>query len=100
MAIAIGSIRLFRDKAFDQHPFGFFSAALEMNPPAESRYNTLGNIENLILIARFGVYYNIGMYEVHFTKPTALSSANTIDRLLTMGTKSSLYEELHRAGST
>ncbi|RKK84850.1 hypothetical protein BFJ71_g14413 [Fusarium oxysporum] len=60
MAIAIGSIRLFRDKTFDQHPFGFFSAALEMNPPAESRYNTLGNIENLILIARFGVYYNIG----------------------------------------
>ncbi|TXC10378.1 hypothetical protein FocTR4_00005976 [Fusarium oxysporum f. sp. cubense] len=100
MAIAIGSIRLFRDKTFDQHPFGFFSAALEMNPPAESRYNTLGNIENLILIARFGVYYNIGMYEVHFTKPTALSSANTIDRLLTMGAKSSLYEELHRAGST
>ncbi|KAJ4229600.1 hypothetical protein NW760_007452 [Fusarium oxysporum] len=62
MAIAIGSIRLFRDKTFDQHPFGFFSAALEMNPPAESRYNTLGNIENLILIARFGVYYNIGIY--------------------------------------
>ncbi|KAI3577538.1 hypothetical protein IWW34DRAFT_879164 [Fusarium oxysporum f. sp. albedinis] len=60
MAIAIGSIRLFRDKTFDQHPFGFFSAALEMNPLAESRYNTLGNIENLILIARFGVYYNIG----------------------------------------
>ncbi|KAK7593276.1 hypothetical protein V3481_004365 [Fusarium oxysporum f. sp. vasinfectum] len=60
MAIAIGSIRLFRDKTFDQHPFGFFSAALEMNPPADSRYNTLGNIENLILIARFGVYYNIG----------------------------------------
>ncbi|KAJ4044369.1 hypothetical protein NW753_003860 [Fusarium oxysporum] len=81
MAIAIGSIRLFRDKTFDQHPFGFFSAALEMNPPAESRYNTLGNIENLILIARFGVYYNIGM-------------------LLTMGAKSSLYEKLHRARST
>ncbi|KAF4333019.1 pyrimidine pathway regulatory 1 [Fusarium beomiforme] len=60
MAIAIGSIRLFRDKTFDQHPFGFFTAALEMNPPAESRYDTLGNIENLILIARFGVYYNIG----------------------------------------
>ncbi|KAH7171682.1 hypothetical protein DER46DRAFT_622564 [Fusarium sp. MPI-SDFR-AT-0072] len=60
MAIAIGSIQLFRDKVFDQHPFGFFTAALEMNPPAESRYNTLGNIENLILIARFGVYYNIG----------------------------------------
>ncbi|KNA98100.1 hypothetical protein FOXG_18341 [Fusarium oxysporum f. sp. lycopersici 4287] len=60
MAIAIGSIQLFRDKTFDQHPFGFFSAALEMNPPAETRYNTLGNIENLILITRFGVYYNIG----------------------------------------
>ncbi|KAF5702378.1 pyrimidine pathway regulatory 1 [Fusarium globosum] len=60
MAIAIGSIRLFREKTFDQHPFGFFTAALEMNPPAESHYNTLGNIENLILIARFGVYYNIG----------------------------------------
>ncbi|KAF0641085.1 hypothetical protein FPSE5266_06887 [Fusarium pseudograminearum] len=96
MAIAIGSIRLFREKTLDQHPFGFFSAALEMNPPAESRYNTLGNIENLILIARFGVYYNIGMYEVHFTRP----AADAIDRMLTVGAESSLYEKLHRAGST
>ncbi|PCD30134.1 hypothetical protein FGRA07_10284 [Fusarium graminearum] len=100
MAIAIGSIRLFREKTLDQHPFGFFSAALEMNPPAESRYNTLGNIENLILIARFGVYYNIGMYEVHFTRPAALSGADAIDRMLAVGAESSLYEKLHRAGST
>ncbi|CEF71999.1 hypothetical protein FGSG_00147 [Fusarium graminearum PH-1] len=90
MAIAIGSIRLFREKTLDQHPFGFFSAALEMNPPAESRYNTLGNIENLILIARFGVYYNIGMYEVHFTRPAALSGADAIDRMLAVGAESSL----------
>ncbi|QPC74622.1 hypothetical protein HYE68_005374 [Fusarium pseudograminearum] len=96
MAIAIGSIRLFREKTLDQHPFGFFSAALEMNPPAESRYNSLGNIENLILIARFGVYYNIGMYKVHFTRP----AADAIDRMLTVGAESSLYEKLHRAGST
>ncbi|KAG5770173.1 hypothetical protein H9Q72_002838 [Fusarium xylarioides] len=100
MAIAIGSIRLFREKTFDQHPFGFFSAALEMNPPAESRYNTLGNIENLILIARFGVYYNIGMYKVHFTRPTTFLGANAIDRMLTVGAESSLYGELHRVGST
>lgn len=96
MAIAIGSIRLFREKTFDQHPFGFFTAALEINPPAESRYNTLGNIENLILIARFGVYYNIGIYQGLLNR---LSSADTIDRMLAVGAKSSLYEELHRAGS-
>ncbi|KAM0325174.1 hypothetical protein ACHAQA_007713 [Verticillium albo-atrum] len=60
MVLAIGSVRLFRDGIIGLHPFGFFTAALEANPPSSSAFDSLEDIENLLLIARFGIYYNIG----------------------------------------
>ncbi|KIL92424.1 hypothetical protein FAVG1_04835 [Fusarium avenaceum] len=60
MVLAIGSIRLYREGAIDLHPFGFFMAALEANPPSSSSFSTLEDIENLLLISWFGTFYNIG----------------------------------------
>ncbi|PSN74840.1 hypothetical protein BS50DRAFT_540411 [Corynespora cassiicola Philippines] len=60
MILAIGNIRLFRDRVTHLHPFGFFTAALEVNPPSESSFSSISDVENLLLIALFGVYYNIG----------------------------------------
>ncbi|KAH7137459.1 fungal-specific transcription factor domain-containing protein [Dactylonectria estremocensis] len=60
MVLAIGSVRLFRDRITNLHPFGFFTAALEASPPSGSTFSTLEDIENLLLVARFGYFYNIG----------------------------------------
>lgn len=42
------------------HPFGFFTAALKANSPSEFSFGTIEDIENLLLISRFGAHYNIG----------------------------------------
>ncbi|KAL6400149.1 Pyrimidine pathway regulatory protein 1 [Ilyonectria robusta] len=60
MVLAIGSIKSFRSGLSDLHPFGFFTAALEACPPSESSFDSIEDIEMLLLIAWFGVYYNIG----------------------------------------
>lgn len=60
MVLAIGSVRLFRDGSLSLLPFGFFTAALEVNPPSESSFSTLEEVENILLIAWFGIYHNIG----------------------------------------
>jgi hypothetical protein len=60
MALAIGSIGLFRDGRSSLHPFGFFTAALEACPPLDSSFDSVDDLECFLLIARFGVYYNIG----------------------------------------
>lgn len=60
MVLAIGSVRLYRNKLFDLHPFGFFTAALEASPPSAFSFSTLDDIENILMIAHFGVYFNIG----------------------------------------
>ncbi|KAH8177333.1 fungal specific transcription factor domain-containing protein [Sarocladium implicatum] len=60
MVIAIGSIRLFRDGTFEPHPFGYFTAALEAWTPSMSSFNTIEDIEHLLLISRFGLFYDIG----------------------------------------
>ena len=60
MVLAIGNIRLFRDQVTELHPFGFFTAALEGSPPSECAFSTINDVENLLLISLFGVYYNIG----------------------------------------
>ncbi|KAF5012722.1 hypothetical protein FDECE_1239 [Fusarium decemcellulare] len=60
MVLAIGSVHLFRQGITNLHPFGFFTAALEASPPSSSSFSTLEDIENLLLIARFGGFYNIG----------------------------------------
>lgn len=60
MVLAIGSIRIFDDTHGTLHPFGFFTAALEASPPSEFHFNEANDVANLLLIAHFGLYYNIG----------------------------------------
>lgn len=66
MALAIGSIRLFRAGTFEPHPFGYFTAALEVWTPSMSSFNTIEDIENFLLIAQFGFYYDIGILSWSF----------------------------------
>lgn len=63
--MALGSIRPFRQGRLSCHPFGFFTAALETNAISSSGFGTLQGIENLLLVAQFGVYYNIGKFSFH-----------------------------------
>lgn len=60
MAMAIGSVRLFRSGALSLHPFGFLTAALEVKPPSTSSFSSIDDVENLLLIAKFGTFYDIG----------------------------------------
>lgn len=60
MVLAIGSIPLFRTGGIPLHPFGFFTAALRAKPPSGSHFGEIEDIENFLLIAYFGIYYNIG----------------------------------------
>ncbi|KAH7390853.1 hypothetical protein DE146DRAFT_145154 [Phaeosphaeria sp. MPI-PUGE-AT-0046c] len=60
MVLAIGSIQLSRKNLVLFHPFGLFTAALEANPPSEYRFCAIEDVENLLLIALFGLFYNIG----------------------------------------
>lgn len=62
MALAIGSIRLFRAGTFEPHPFGYFTAALEVWTPSMSSFNTIEDIEHFLLIAQFGFFYDIGKH--------------------------------------
>lgn len=61
MVLAIGSIQLSRNNLVPFHPFGFFTAALEADPPSEYRFCAIEDVENLLLIALFGLFYNIGI---------------------------------------
>ncbi|KAH7085973.1 hypothetical protein BKA63DRAFT_598553 [Paraphoma chrysanthemicola] len=60
MALAIGSIKPFHEGVGILHPFGFFTAALEVSPPSEFHFNEASDVGNLLLIAHFGLFYNIG----------------------------------------
>jgi hypothetical protein len=60
MALALGGIRLFRSGTFKTHPFGYFTAALEVWTPSMSSFNTIEDIEHFLLIAQFGFFYDIG----------------------------------------
>lgn len=60
MIMAIGAVGMFRAGLTTLHPFGFFTAALSASPPSEFSFGTIEDVENLLLIAHFGVFYNIG----------------------------------------
>lgn len=60
MVMAIGAVGMFRAGTTAFHPFGFFTAALSASPPSERSFGTLQDVESLLLIAYFGIFYNIG----------------------------------------
>lgn len=65
MVMAIGSIHSFRNGTCEPHPFGYFTAALEVWTPSMSSFNTIDDIEHLLLIAQFGLFYDIGMILIY-----------------------------------
>jgi hypothetical protein len=60
MVMSIGSVGLFQQGQYPLHPFGFFTAAIQAIAPSGFCFNRLEDIENFLLIARFGVYFYIG----------------------------------------
>lgn len=60
MVFAVASVRTHRDGLTDHHPYGYFLAAQNLI----AHVSVLGSIEaiqNLLLVARFGMYYDIGI---------------------------------------
>lgn len=68
MVLAIGGIGLHRDGRMTDHPFGFFTAALEANPPSEYGFCTVEDVECLLLIGLFGLFYNIGTRPIQISR--------------------------------
>lgn len=55
MALALGSVRPFRLGSCHLHPFGFFTAALQVLSPSGFSFSSLEDIENFLLIGNFGL---------------------------------------------
>ncbi|KAF2020463.1 hypothetical protein BU24DRAFT_487082 [Aaosphaeria arxii CBS 175.79] len=96
MVVAIGSIQPYRSGTTSLHPFGFFTAALEAHPPSKFSFNSIEEVQDLLLIANFGAYYNIGCsiwelsrlcvrmcieLHLHQQQPTAVTGQGSIDQL-------------------
>lgn len=93
MVFSIGSIKLFRENILVLHPFGFFTAALEAYPPTQSSFNTIEDIENFLLIALFGLYFDIGKA---LNCETEKKEELTLSRLFYMGAWSTLHPDMYR----
>ncbi|KAL3480934.1 fungal-specific transcription factor domain-containing protein [Aspergillus californicus] len=59
MLLAIGSIHCFRTGAHQWHPYGYFLAAMQ-HFKSDFLSRAIGSIQDLLLIARFGIYHHIG----------------------------------------
>ncbi|KAF2162500.1 hypothetical protein M409DRAFT_27123 [Zasmidium cellare ATCC 36951] len=59
MVFAVGSVRTFRDGLTEHHPYGYFIAA-QKHLKHVPLLGDLKAVQNLLLIARFGIYYDIG----------------------------------------
>lgn len=60
LVLALGSVSLFRNGDIATHPFGFFTAALQAIGHTGFSFSSIEDIENFLLIARFGLFYHIG----------------------------------------
>lgn len=91
MVLAVGGIRLHRDGHMTQHPFGFFTAALEAQAPSEYGFCTVEDVECLLLIGLFGLFYNIRTR----LNTNPINMPLTRLRLLNMGTRTPLCSPMH-----
>lgn len=74
MVFALGSAGIHYDGEYDKHPFGYFAAALESLLSSGFAFSTLSELQNFLLIARFGTLYYIGMLRAsHFRTKAALT---------------------------
>lgn len=58
MIFAVSSVTLYRRGEFQQHPYGYFRTAQQYASQV-SMIGSLDSIQNLLLIARFAMYYHI-----------------------------------------
>lgn len=89
-------IKLFNESPGILHPFGFFPAALEMSAPSEFHSNEVNDVVNILLIAHFGLFYNIGKLRSSINKGATL----ILYGLLHLGVGPSLCPYLHRVTTT
>ena len=61
MVFALGSAGIHCEGEYEKHPFGYFAAALESLLSSGFAFSTLSELQNFLLIARFGTLYYIGM---------------------------------------
>lgn len=60
MTFALGSVGSHSAGKQDEHPFGYFAAALESLLASGFAFSTLSELQNFLLIARFGTFHYIG----------------------------------------
>lgn len=60
MVFALGSVPSHCSGAYDKHPFGYFAAGLKFLLSSGFAFSTLSELQNFLLIARFGTYHYIG----------------------------------------
>ena len=61
MVSAISSVKLYREGCVAEHPYGFYRSAQYLLPHIKT-VGSINAIQNLMLIARFAMYYHIGTF--------------------------------------
>lgn len=92
MCFALASVTLYAKDQHDKHPFGYFMAALLAFSPKGFGFDTIQDIENFLLIARFGIFHFIGIVNPALKFFYLLKTA----RLLGMGALPNLHQDLPR----
>lgn len=60
MVYALGAVWAYRRGTYRHHPFGHFTAALQILIDSGFHFASLEDVQNFLLIARFGMFYYIG----------------------------------------
>jgi hypothetical protein len=92
MCFALACVTLYPKGQHNKHPFGYFMAALQAFSPAGFGFDTIQDIRNFLLIARFGIFQFIGIL------PSALNFFRLLNfpRLLGVGAFPNLPQDLSR----
>lgn len=96
MVYALGAVWAYRQGVYAQHPFGHFTAALQILITSGFCFASPEDVQNFLLIARFGMFYYIGVYRhgrrwcivvIH------LDETNGASRLFHLGAGSNVFED-------
>lgn len=90
MISAISSVTMFRRGMIGQHPYGFYRSASRLLSSIPL-VGSLQAIQNLLLIARFAMYYHIGTLNPWSTQDLLITV-----RVLYLGYHSTVYEAVYR----
>lgn len=92
MVSAISSVTMFRRGLIEEHPYGFYRSASYLLPHIPLIGSVQG-IQNLLMIARFAMYYHIGIAHCIITS-LAWRSLTAI-RMLDLGHQQGVHEAMH-----